>query len=221
MLSVFRYFSSTVSPFSRLNSSLISFHTLQRDIGASKVSVLEYNLVSRVFWRNDEEKRWHCSRKTVCAFVEKKHEKILTCAPLFVEGGGRGGDCRGREPNVAGFQARRAHDCAPTLLKRQRREQISRKNKKKTFMDATPQKRGIVALCFLQHPRTSNQWVWVCMLFFLCKCEGNRVSLALQQSKQSKPHALRSLSEPCIAERLWLRFSLLWFVTFKPSLMGI
>lgn len=40
------------------------------------------------------------------------------------------------------------------------------KKEPKTFMDAPPQKRGIVALCFLQHPRTSNQWVWVCMLFF-------------------------------------------------------
>lgn len=78
---------------------------------------------------------------SLCVCRKKTHEKILTCAPLFVEGGGKGGDCRGREPNVAGFQARRALDCAPTLLKRQRREQISRKNKKRSWMHP-PKKEG-------------------------------------------------------------------------------
>lgn len=63
---------------------------------------------------------------------------------------------------------------------------------------------------------------WVCACFvlcccFLCKCEGTQESRVLQQSKQSKPHASGSLSEPCIAERLWLRFLLLWFNIYHIS----
>lgn len=142
----------------------------------------------------------------------------MTCAPLFVEGRGKGGDCRGREPNVAGFQARRAHDCAPLPQKAKTRANIK---KEKNVHGCTPQRKRDCRPLFSPAPENEQSMGVGVHVIFLCKCEGNRVSPALQQSKQSKPHGLRSLSEPSIAERLWLRFSLLWFVTFKRSLMGI